>query len=214
MGGRGEGTIAVSADAERVLWSARGAPPAYSLDRGQTWVSVLGLESGARVAADRVDPLRFYALSGDGSTFLSSEDGGATFVATATGLSRVSGRPRPVFGNAGEVWLPTGSGLLRSSDAGQTFARVAPVDYAHTVGFGKAAPDAEFPAVFVTGSVRGERGIFRSDDGGESFVRIDDPRRRFGYINVIAGDQRRHGRVFLGTGGRGIVYGDPVDAAN
>lgn len=212
MGGRGEGTIAVSADAERVLWSARSAPPAYSVDLGQTWVAAIGLETGARVAADRVDPLRFYAVSADGGTFLTSDDGGATFVVTATGLSRVSGRPRPVFDNAGDVWLTTGSGLLRSRDAGQSFERVLPVEVAHAVGFGKAAADAEFPAVFLSGSVRGERGIFRSDDGGESFVRIDDPRRRFGQINAIAGDPRRFGRVFLGTGGRGILYGDPVDA--
>ena len=52
------------------------------------------------------------------------------------------------------------------------------------------------------------RGIFRSDNEGQDWVRIDDDRHRFG-VNVIAGDSRTPGRVYLGTSGRGIVYADP-----
>jgi photosystem II stability/assembly factor-like uncharacterized protein len=52
--------------------------------------------------------------------------------------------------------------------------------------------------------------VYRSDDGGESWRRIDDAQHQYGYLNVIVGDPRNYGRVFLGTSGRGIVYGEPV----
>lgn len=52
-------------------------------------------------------------------------------------------------------------------------------------------------------------GLFRSDDGGATWTAISDEEHQFGGSNVISGDPRRHGRVYLGTGGRGIIYGDP-----
>jgi CRP-like cAMP-binding protein len=51
--------------------------------------------------------------------------------------------------------------------------------------------------------------LFRSDDVGESWVAISDADHMFGQINVLSGDPRVYGRVYLGTGGRGIIYGDP-----
>jgi oligoxyloglucan reducing-end-specific cellobiohydrolase len=39
-------------------------------------------------------------------------------------------------------------------------------------------------------------------------VRIDDAAHEYGYVDTIQGDPRNFGRVYLGTGGRGIVYGD------
>jgi hypothetical protein len=50
--------------------------------------------------------------------------------------------------------------------------------------------------------------LFRSDDDGRHWQRIDDDAHRYGRIRIIAGDPRVHGRVYLGTHGRGIVYGD------
>jgi hypothetical protein len=29
-------------------------------------------------------------------------------------------------------------------------------------------------------------------------------------VSVITGDARVHGRVYIGSGGRGILYGDPA----
>ena len=63
-------------------------------------------------------------------------------------------------------------------------------------------------------------GSYRSDDvaawlSGAAVVfgsDLDDPQHQFGYINCLAGDPRQPGRVYLGTGGRGIVYGDPQTA--
>jgi photosystem II stability/assembly factor-like uncharacterized protein len=65
-------------------------------------------------------------------------------------------------------------------------------------------------ALYLAGQVGGLAAIYRSDDNGESWLRIDEDAHRFGWISVITGDPRIHGRVYLGTNGRGVLYGDPV----
>ncbi|TXS20348.1 1,4-beta-glucanase, partial [Streptomyces sp. wa22] len=84
------------------------------------------------------------------------------------------------------------------------------------LGFGKAAPRkgrAGYPAVFQTGRVSSTYdgvAVLRSDDAGATWVRIDDDAHRWGWTGeVITGDPRVHGRVYLGTNGRGIQYADP-----
>ena len=52
-------------------------------------------------------------------------------------------------------------------------------------------------------------GFFRSDDAGSTWQRINDDRHQFGFTGQITGDPRTYGRVYVGTGGRGILYGDP-----
>ena len=39
--------------------------------------------------------------------------------------------------------------------------------------------------------------------------RVNDDTHQFGSITRIAGDPRLFGRVYLATGGRGIIYGEP-----
>ena len=48
-----------------------------------------------------------------------------------------------------------------------------------------------------------------TDSAGATWQHLDDPEHQFGYINCLAGDQNQYGRIYLGTSGRGIVYGDP-----
>jgi hypothetical protein len=210
---RGSGSIAVSADGTTFLWAPQGqggsgVTPAYSQDNGTTWTACAGLGAGVRVAADRVNPLKFYAsgrnASGQSLMYVST-DGGATFVPAAVSLS---GRPRPVFGIEGDVWVPTGSGLFHSQDSAATFVPVPQVNGTGAVGFGMPAPGQTYPAVYLAGSVAGVWGTYRSDDIGATWQRIDDPQHQFGWINCLTGDPRLYGRVYLGTGGRGILYGD------
>ncbi|HWA76856.1 MAG TPA: xyloglucanase [Polyangiaceae bacterium] len=207
---RGQGSIAISADGETVLWAAQGALPSYSTDRGVTWTASAGLGSGARVAADRVSPKLFYALAANGTQLWVSRDGAQTFEEVASNLAGASGRPRAVFGSEGDVWLPTASGLLHSTDGGVTLEAIERVQSAYAVGFGMAAPDAAYPAIYLGGVIDNQLGVYRSDDAGQSFVRIDDAKHQYGALNLISGDPRIYGRVYLGTSGRGIVYGDPV----
>jgi hypothetical protein len=211
VGSKGSGSIAVSADGTTFLWAAQGATPAYSKDDGATWTPCAGIAAGVQVqvAADSVNPSKIYAsgrISKSQNLVYVSADGGATFVQVSTSLS---GRPRPVFGIEGDVWVPAGSGLFHSQDSAATFTQVPQVNSAAAVGFGMPAPGQSYPAVYLNGSVANVWGTYRSDDAGATWLRIDDPQHQFGWINCLTGDPRIYGRVYLGTGGRGILYGNP-----
>ncbi|HEU4710154.1 MAG TPA: hypothetical protein VFS76_01250 [Pyrinomonadaceae bacterium] len=58
--------------------------------------------------------------------------------------------------------------------------------------------------------VAGVRGIFRSTDAGQTWVRIVDDQHQWGRAGetALTGDPRIFGRVYVGTNGRGIIYGD------
>jgi len=60
----------------------------------------------------------------------------------------------------------------------------------------------------LVGVVAGVEGLFRSDDSGSTWIRINDALHGFGQMRTITGDPRIFGRVYFGTGGRGIVFGD------
>ena len=165
------GTVAVDAGGTRVVWSPSGAGVHWTGDGGTTWTPSVGVPAGALVEADRVSPSTFAACAS--GVFYMSADGGATFAASAaTGLPAEGNvRFKAVPGHAADVWLAGGAndktyGLWRSTDGGVTFTRLADVDEADAVGFGRAAPGHAYPAVYVSAKVRGVRGIFRSDDGG------------------------------------------------
>jgi photosystem II stability/assembly factor-like uncharacterized protein len=54
--------------------------------------------------------------------------------------------------------------------------------------------------------------IFRSTDMGKTWKRINDDDHQYGWrFRCIAGDPRVFGRVYIGTDGRGIVYGEPEE---
>ncbi|GAA4618833.1 cellulose binding domain-containing protein [Actinoallomurus liliacearum] len=210
----GGGTVAAAADGSRFVWSPDGTGVYYSVGFGNSWTASSGIPSGARVAADRVNPKKFYGLSG-GRLYVST-DGGATFTATAaTGLPS-SGHVKAVAGHEGDLWLAGGAsgsayGLWHSTDSGATFTKLSNVQEADNVGFGKAATGKTYPALYVIAKVGGVRGVFRSDDSGATWVRINDDAHQWGNIGAaITGDPRVYGRVYIATNGRGVLYGDRV----
>jgi xyloglucan-specific exo-beta-1,4-glucanase len=215
-GTSGGGTVAVGADGTRIVWAPAGGEVGWSVDAGATWTASAGVPAGARVGSDRAAAATFYAYAG--GAFYRSEDGGATFAATAaTGLPAEGNvRFKAVPGAAGDVWLAGGAeggvyGLWRSTDGGASFTRLSNVEEADAVGFGKAARGRSYPSVFITAQIRGVRGIFRSDDAGKRWVRVNDDRHQYAWTGAaITGDPRVFGRVYLATNGRGIIYGDPV----
>jgi xyloglucan-specific exo-beta-1,4-glucanase len=162
-----------------------------------------------------VNKAKFYGCK-DG-TFYTSTDGGKTFTASkATGLPKSSIRFKALPGVEDDVWLAGGSrddgvyGLWHSTDSGATFTKLANVDEADVVGFGKAAAGKSYPALYVNAKIGGQRGFFRSDDTGATWTRINDDRNQYGIANTaITGDPNLFGRVYIGTNGRGVVVGDP-----
>ncbi|GAA2700342.1 cellulose binding domain-containing protein [Actinoplanes palleronii] len=204
----GGGTVAVGADANAVVWSPAGTGVYYSTTRGSSWTASTGLPAGAIVESDRVNPKTFYGYAN--GSFYSSTDGGATFTASTVTLP-ATGRIhlKAVPGIAGEVWVASSTGLVRSTDSGKTFTKVSTVAEGINVAFGKAAPGATHPAVFLVGTVDGVDGVFRSDDTGASWLRINDDKHQYGNMgDALTGDPRIWGRVYLGTNGRGILYAD------
>ncbi|WP_324679078.1 T9SS type A sorting domain-containing protein [Hymenobacter sp. GOD-10R] len=228
------GAVAVSADGSRIVWepSPAGGQKTgvyYSTDRGTTWTASTGITassvgSSLRPVADRVNPLKFYVYDSMNGRVLVSTDGAATFTLAATGFINTpdyivgDASIGAVFGKEGELWLTCpgayrndpNAGFYHSTNSGASFQRVASATAAVAVGFGKPATTAGYPAVYIVGSVNRTYGFYRSDDAGATWKRINDQQHQYGFVGIIAGDRQTYGRVYLATGGRGIVYGsDP-----
>jgi photosystem II stability/assembly factor-like uncharacterized protein len=209
---RSGGEIAISSDGRIIVWTPGGTDTIRSTDLGRTWSPCQGLPHPLPVIADRVDSNRFYALDNRAGQVFVSDDGGSTFALAAKNLPRGDGSLQAVPDDAGELWLVADRQLLHSADAGRAFTRITTSDKTEKVGFGKAPAGKDYSAIFISGVVNGTEGLFRSDDAAQTWVRIDDDQHRFGWLNVLIGDPRVYGRVYVGTGGRGIVYGDVTGA--
>lgn len=210
--GEGSGRIRLSSDGAAVIWRTLRGSHWLTRDHGRAWQAVRGLPATATVVADSRDPQQWYAWDAPSGALLRSADGGASF--QTAGTTRPTSTPRhPDLRadpeNAGAILIGAGPlGLLRWSRQGGV-ERIDGVDEADSVGVGKAAPGRVESSLFVSGRVNGIPGLFRSDDGGRHWRRIDDPAHRFGHIQRVTGDPRLHGRVYFATGGRGIIQGDP-----
>ena len=225
------GAIAVSADGTTWVWTPRGNVPFVSRDNGAHWVPVAGLPRDTRVVADRVNARRFHAMSLFDGKLFASDDGAANFVERPLdlpdgpvlrgqaggnnhtdrgddrgGQDRLYATP----GKEGDLWLAAYHGLYHAVD-GKRFARLPGVEQMHAFGFGKAAPGAELAALYMVGTVNGQRGVFRSTDAAAHWVRINDDAHQWGLVLQVTGDPKVYGRVYVGTHGRGVLYGDPQD---
>ncbi|MFD9482616.1 RICIN domain-containing protein [Streptomyces sp. NPDC059991] len=203
------GQVALAADGSAIVWTQADQAPYRSTDKGASWSKVSGLGTGAVVVADRSSAKTFYSLAG--GTLYASTDGGANFTARATNLP--AGRLTAVPGIAGDLWISgSGKGLLHSTDGGRTFTTLKTVESASALGFGKAAPGADYQALYLIGTFKDVTGVFRSTDKGATWVRVNDDAHQWGSIGgvgVITGDPDTYGRVYVGTNGRGLQYGDP-----
>lgn len=212
--------ITVSADGRSFVVAAR--VPLVTLDRGWSWTAARGLPTGSHPIADKVAPETFYAVDFTRSELYVSTDGGRTFRRRAArGLPAslqddVPNSPErqwPLIatpGDRGDLWLVAPEGLFHSTDAGRVFSRIDGGIFVTALGFGKAPPGRTYPALYALGVKDKTYAMWRSDDEGNSWIRINDTDHRYGQrFRCIAGDPRVYGRVYVGTDGRGIVYGEP-----
>jgi oligoxyloglucan reducing-end-specific cellobiohydrolase len=220
------GFIAVDASGRNVVWTtANGSAgvltgPYFSGDYGTTWTISAGIPPTQSLASDKVAPDTFYGYNG--TNFYLSSDAGHTFTvhpASKTGLPANSTvEPKIVVSpyKAGELWLPLGSdGLWHSIDFGMSWERIGhPYTATSKFSVGAAAPGRINPALYLWGMVTktGPEGLYRSDDAGVTWVRVNDNAHQYGGpgLSGIQADSRTYGRVYMGIFGRGIVFADIV----
>ena len=212
--------ITVSADGSTFVLST--PQNVWSPDRGATWRPCVGLPPLLRPVADRRDAALFYALDFRTGQWFVSVDGARNFAPTPSrGLPDVSA-DRPTWreqafplkaapGHDGDLWFVSRSGLYNSRDGGQRFDWIDGGLKVEMMDFGKAPDGSTYPALFAIGTKDGVRGVFRSDDRGRSWMRVNDGEHEYGRrFRAIAGDPRMFGRVYVATDGRGVVYGEPA----
>jgi len=136
-----------------------------------------------------------------------SSDGGASYTthsAGTTGLPATAPGVAPVVNpfTAGDIWLPLGIlGLWHSTDFGSTFHAVGHPGLSTTrFSIGAAPPGSSIPALFLWGTVTktSATGLFRSDDTGATWVRINDDKHQYGGPSLIQADSRVYGRCYMG----------------
>ncbi|KZV75593.1 carbohydrate-binding module family 1 protein [Peniophora sp. CONT] len=204
--------VAYSANADTILVRTQ----AGDIQRSQfqsSFTTVSSLPSGSVIASDKLNNAIFYGASG--ANFYVSTDGGSTFTVKST-LGSSTAPVKIVVNPAqtGDVWVSTDKGLFHSTDTGASFTAISGISQAWGIGLGKAATTGGYPAIFAAANL-GSVGYFRSDDEGLNWVQINDAAHGFGSAaaNVVAGDPRIYGRVYIGTNGRGIFYGDASGSA-
>ncbi len=205
------GKLGISAKATAMVWVPEGEGAYYSKDAGKTWTLSAGWTvtgRGGEVIADPFKDSVFYAYDRKSGAIVISDDGGATFKPYASGLATDGAQLRAMPGRSGDLWLAAATGLYRVS-GGKSVA-VKGVDAAWAVTFGKAARAAKTPAVYLWGKVSGVEGLWRSDDAGKAWVRINDDAHRFGQMRAIAGDPNRYGVLYISPDGRGTMVGTPA----
>jgi oligoxyloglucan reducing-end-specific cellobiohydrolase len=220
------GALSADASGTTVMWTPSSSGVAqFSIDNGSTWISTTGLPDLTHVYADKVTPQLFYSFSStaSGGSFYRGAVDTAHDAAT---FSEVNSTPLPASANcngsgcgvvdvnwarSGDIWLPLGSnGLYHSTDGGSTWMKLANVADANSVAVGAASPRTHQQAVFLYGETSPNQAmaIYRSDDSGKSWMRINDDAQLYGGPTLIQADPRVYGRVYLGMNGRGIIYGD------
>jgi len=187
------------------------------------------------VLSDRINPKKFYIFdpqygpNGQTPLYIST-DGGKSFTQASVPTDYdISLAVSPAA--EGDLWLTSYNGLFHSTDSGKTFNAVNGIQPSYEIAFGAAAAGATYPAIYLVGQQSSDTAcsqnnpttnaeitqylttlqsecVYRSTDGGATFVHINSFNDQFGYSNTIAGDPRVFGRIYIGTAGRGIIEGD------
>ena len=186
---------------------------------------------GQPLAADRGNGYFYQAFFGgpDGKSHVihRSTDGGVTWSQVASvpnGTPSVGTYNRrspqliaapvsPLCPSGGDVWLcddnvvngtSSAGGLWRSTNSGQDWVKLTTMGRVSAIGFGKAESGPGY-TVFVHGYRNNIKGVYRSDDYGDNWIKLADPTVKA--VLNLTGDRQNFGKVFLGTDGRGTFVG-------
>lgn len=223
------GEIAVSANGRYVVWIPVGGS-AWSLDLNAAtpgWTeAAFPNPLGANLAHTRWAPKaileadaqltnRFYLLDYRNDVLYQTDDGGRTWYQRAS-INVAGGdwdnqavKAHPT--NAGEVWLSSEPNGLYRLRAGETsFTRINSASTVVSFGFGAPPPGSSTPSLYMFGQVGASPyAVFQSIDLGGSWTEISDSTDlSFGKSpKLLTGDAQVYGRLYIGTGGAGIYYG-------
>ena len=207
------GHVAVSANGTKVIWNPNGASNTYfTSNKGESWSPVATINVNTPPYSDRVNSNIFYTVNGSTLRVLSFNCENQNYDINNVSIgANASSLIRPVPGIEGEVWIAChNQGLKRYKHQTGEIETIAGVRACEGVGFGKAPEGKSFPAVYIWGNIDGNEGIYRSDDEGQSWIRINDSQHQYGGLGnggFIMGDANVFGRVYLSTVGRGIAMG-------
>ncbi|WP_369047963.1 hypothetical protein [Tenacibaculum sp. UWU-22] len=197
----------------------------YSKDNGRSWKQAggTGVPTGASlgkggsndvwnkvfcITADAVYANTFY-LFYDGY-LRASYDGGATWAIKNTsnrtniehGFVNVAAAP----GVGGAVWVSLDSqGLYKSSNGGKNLTKVTAFTKAISFSWGAPIQGSTFPTAYCFGVKSGVLGLYLSTDEGATWTRADHGGEYLNRVKIIAADRQTFGRVYLGTGGEGVL---------
>lgn len=225
------GNIVVSGqDVDNLVWApSNGGRVHFSTDGGNTWspADYPGSEPHFAYFLRRdvltADPQRagtFYLLDADG--VMRSTDGGASWqrqgsagLPSAAAL-RFNATLAVVPERQDELLLTTGLldegsyGLFRSVDAGETWQELRGLEDVGRFGFAGAPAADGTRALFATGTLGGDAGLWRSADGARTWSLMSQaPGGRYQDITVLAGDPASPSRVVVGFTGTGAMVGEP-----
>jgi hypothetical protein len=203
----GGGAVALAADTSVIVWAPSDVAVVYSSDHGTTWTASTGATAKSGIYADRFNALKFYIYNSSTGTLQISTNGAQSFSNAATGLA-TGGVLAVSYAAEGDLWLGSSGGLYHSTNSGTSFTKLSNVSSAYGIGFGAAASYSSYPTIFMIGVVSGTTGFFRSTDGGSTWLQMNSTAYQYGYTNTIVGDPKTFARFYLGTNGRGIIYGD------
>ena len=173
------------------------------------------------LTADTAFPNTFYLYHQEKGMYKSTNGGANWTLLSSTGLPKgfavgyFNATLKAVPGKAGHLFFSPGPldgddfPLYYSVDGGATWSVVPDTLEVTSFGFGKAAPGASYPTLFLQGRVNNDPGVWRSTDEGKSWQKISTyPMGIFDSIRAMDGDKDIFGRVYVGLGGVGFAYGD------
>lgn len=176
------------------------------------------------LAADKSIACLFYYYDWNDGSFNVSTDYGQNWCIVSTGLPTYNNgngtfnewknktRVTTIPGYPKHVWINFNSGLYFSDDAGVSWALQANIQNASLFGFGANLAQNSYPALYLYGKANNdsEYRYYRSFDMGQSWQTINDPSlgENWGGPKILAGDRNVPGRVYVGTGGLGLVHAD------
>jgi photosystem II stability/assembly factor-like uncharacterized protein len=226
---------------DNIVWApGYDRSPFYTLDRGKSWHRVVlegehlpltGSFGGIflqrkTLVADPVAPATFYLVHSGSATnpqlagLWRTTDGGAHWARLFAGEiapnSRFAAKLRAMPGRKGDLFFTSGFGggdtrLRRTTDGGAHWLTLNRVTRVDDIAFGKAAPGAVTPTIYLSGQIDGHYGIWRSVDDAQNWQRVADfPMGRLDQVTVIEGDKDVFGRVYVGYEGSGWLYGEPA----